>query len=120
MAQGDVEEALRLMIATKAAIVRRPRTGGAGGSSAAASDPKSVVFGIIRDSLRPGTSITAYADVLKQVVVRGFTEELLRETIADYEQLGILTLSSDASVIRSITWDSNTADAAQDQPSAPQ
>lgn len=120
VAQGDVEEALRLMIATKAAIVRRPRTGGAGGSSAAASDPKSVVFGIIRDSVRPGTSSTAYADVLKQVLVRGFTEELLRETIADYEQLGILTLSSDASVIRFITWDSNTADAAQDQPSAPQ
>ena len=126
VAQGDVEEALRLMVATKAAIVRRPRTGaaagGAGGSSAGASDPKSVVFGIIRDSVRPGASSTAYADVLKQVLVRGFTEELLRETIADYEQLGILTLSSDASVIRFITWDSSSSSSsnAQDQPSAPQ
>ena len=123
VAQGDVEEALRLMVATKAAIVRRPRTGAAaGGSSAAASDPKSVVFGIIRDSVRPGANSTAYADVLRQVLVRGYTEELLRETIADYEQLGILTLSSDASVIRFVTWDtsSSTTNAAPDQPSAPQ
>ena len=118
VAQGDVEEALRLMVATKAAIVRRPRTGGAGGSgSAVASDPKSLVFGIIRDSVRPGDNSTAYADVLKQVLVRGFTEELLRETIADYEQLGILTLSTDGSVIRFVTWDSGNS---QSQSSAPQ
>ena len=38
------------------------------------------------------------------MLIRGFTEDLLKETITEYEQLGILSLSADASVIRFVLW----------------
>ena len=109
VAPGDVEEALRLVVASKAAIVRRPRAqqGGQQAAPSAPSDPKSAVFGIIRDSARSSSdgSSVAYADVLRQVLVRGFTEDVLRDTLADYEQLGILALAADESTIRFLSWD---------------
>ena len=104
------------------------------------TDPKSIIFGIIKDAAKSGTVpfvvllenasiVTApfsrrffdphrFPDLLRQIIVRGFSEELLRETIHDYEELGILSLASDGSAVHFITWDQEPS--ADPQPLPPQ
>jgi DNA replication licensing factor MCM7 len=81
--EKDVEEAMRLVRASKDAIFRERET--------SYEDPKSRIFGLIRELLTAAnkTSI-AYSDVLGRVARAGFSEEQLVDTLAEYEALDVL------------------------------
>lgn len=69
------------------------------------SDSSSMIFSIIRElNEKSNGAGVSYADVLVQMVHKGFSESQLRETIQEYESLGIITLSADSSVITFNDW----------------
>ena len=65
-----------------------------------------MIFSIIRECNEKSNGAgIPYADVLIQILHKGFSETQLRDTIKEYEGLGIITLSADSSVITFNEWD---------------
>lgn len=97
---GDVEESLRLMEASKASLDEKNPRGRKTGFKK--KDFKAAIFEIIRSMARdPETQEFIrehkYTRVLEKVKARGFTEPQLEATILEYQELGVLMLSSSRS-----------------------
>jgi DNA replication licensing factor MCM7 len=86
--QNDIEEALRLMEASRNTINQDSQPKGK-------VDPVSAVFKIIRDECKKSSTMTASrANVLKRVVGQGFSEQELKNALKTYSELNVIVLSS--------------------------
>eukprot|EP00743_Colponemidia_sp_Colp-15_P002899 GILK01003138.1.p1 GENE.GILK01003138.1~~GILK01003138.1.p1 ORF type:complete len:762 (+),score=171.51 GILK01003138.1:72-2288(+) len=91
--RSDVDEAMRLMHASKISIVddepeRRAR------------DPKSMIFDIIRDvATKTGKTAVKYMDVEPRVLAKGYSKVQLTDTLSDYEELNVLQLTDNGQTI---------------------
>lgn len=91
--QNDIEEALRLMEASRNTINQD-----AGGKTKV--DPISAVFKIIREECRKNANSTASrTDILKRVIGQGFKEAELVTALKTYADLNVIILSSEQNKI---------------------
>ena len=64
------------------------------------TDTRSQIYDTIRAwSNTNHSDVAPYQTILAQLLHKGFSERQLRDTIEEYEQMGILVLSSEASTI---------------------
>jgi DNA replication licensing factor MCM7 len=94
--QSDVEEAIRLMYASKSSLLeQRTRSYPSGGSFTSSKrqlDYKSRIFNIIKEMARTKGSLElSYTEVVQKVVRGEYSEEQLQRTLQDYERLNLLT-----------------------------
>eukprot|EP00004_Rigifila_ramosa_P020187 TRINITY_DN5225_c0_g1_i1.p1 TRINITY_DN5225_c0_g1~~TRINITY_DN5225_c0_g1_i1.p1 ORF type:complete len:609 (-),score=162.88 TRINITY_DN5225_c0_g1_i1:32-1858(-) len=101
--EEDITEAIRLMRASSASV-RAEETEEIGTHT---RDPKASIYAIIRDNAKsrlslslPGPQYIPVADILPQILAKGFTQKNLDDTLADYEALGVWQISTDRSRIR--------------------
>eukprot|EP00762_Andalucia_godoyi_P007574 ANDGO_00816.mRNA.1 DNA replication licensing factor MCM7 len=103
--QSDVEEAIRLMQASKSALVNDDEHGRrTGGRNNAQADPISAIYAIIREHLKKDPAGSHLVEeILPQVIARGFTRPLLEETIKTYQELNVIHVSADSLSIKLIS-----------------
>lgn len=91
--QDDIEEALRLMEASRNTINQdtAPKT---------KFDPISAVFKIIREECKKGENqTTSKTAILKRVVGKGYSENELNQALETYSDLNVIMLNRDATLI---------------------
>ena len=91
----DIDEAIRLTHASKASLLDD-----ANNSNVNSEDAISSIYQIMRDYVaQRNISDINYAQIENMVVKKGFTSQQLRACLSEYEQLGVIHLDNDGSVI---------------------
>jgi len=97
---ADVEEALRLLDASKASLWDSQHGSGTTGPRRAASDFATAVFSIVRDWALSHDEIEVnYEDLLPVVLARGYSQQQLDQTLEMYERLEIWIVSANRRTI---------------------
>jgi DNA replication licensing factor MCM7 len=92
----DVDEAIRLMHASKSSLEEEA-------SKSKAIDTMSAIYNIIRETAQQQNSTSvSYDEVTQKAVRKGYREEDIKKTIAEYEALNIFMLSEDKTTINFI------------------
>jgi DNA replication licensing factor MCM7 len=90
----DIDEAIRLTHASKASLL--DDTSGAGANN---EDVMSAIYNIMRDYAATRNSDVNFVQIEAMVVKKGFTSQQLRTCMNEYQQLGVISVDTDGSVI---------------------
>lgn len=90
----DIDEAIRLTHASKASLLEDPATQGAG-----SEDVMSAIYNIMRDYAVTRNSAVNFVQIEAMIVKKGFTSQQLRACMSEYQQLGVISVESDGSMI---------------------
>eukprot|EP01107_Rhizomastix_libera_P013681 TRINITY_DN3841_c0_g1_i1.p1 TRINITY_DN3841_c0_g1~~TRINITY_DN3841_c0_g1_i1.p1 ORF type:complete len:488 (-),score=109.40 TRINITY_DN3841_c0_g1_i1:10-1272(-) len=104
VAQGDLEEAIRLLNQSKSSLKdRQQRQPGFGGH---VRDDLSDVYSIIRDlAVAHGSPSIQYADALALVLAKGFKQHQFEASLAEYEKIGVWQVNSNRTIIKMLGWE---------------
>lgn len=100
VAREDVDEAIRLVKASKSSILSDPSgaeggSGAAGGGGGVREDVRSRVFNLLRDMIKTsGATSLKMAEVQERVTHAGFSEADLEATLREYEGLNVLHMNA--------------------------
>ena len=94
VSHADIDEAIRLTHASKASLIEDTVT--QGGSS---EDVMSAIYNIMRDYAVTRNSAVNFVQIEAMVLKKGFTSQQLRSCMAEYQQLGVISVDSDGSMI---------------------
>uniref|UniRef100_A0A915DSI2 DNA replication licensing factor MCM7 n=1 Tax=Ditylenchus dipsaci TaxID=166011 RepID=A0A915DSI2_9BILA len=97
VSEEDVEEAIRLMMASKASLhSRQPRI-------EKYKDPREKAFNVIRELLQESNKAPVKLDlVYKKCNQKGFTDQVVANCISDWSEAGVLSVDSAKQCIQSI------------------
>ena len=91
--QDDIEEALRLMEASRNSINQDS-------APKQKIDPISAVFKVIREECKKGENLTASrTSILKRLVGKGFSETELNQALDTYSELNVIMLSNEKNLV---------------------
>jgi DNA replication licensing factor MCM7 len=90
----DIDEAIRLTHASKASLL--DDTSGVGANN---EDVMSAIYNIMRDYAATRNSDVNFVQIETMVLKKGFTSQQLRTCMNEYQQLGVISVDTDGSVI---------------------
>jgi DNA replication licensing factor MCM7 len=92
--QKDIDEAIRLVNASKASVIESDHGGDKGGSGAEAGDYMSRLWGLFRDkAIADRTSYVTVADAQQLTTAAGMGSRQLETFLSEYQALGLLALN---------------------------
>lgn len=94
VSHADIDEAIRLTHASKASLVED--TGNQGGST---EDVMSAIYNVMRDYAVTRNSAVNFVQIEAMILKKGFTSQQLRTCMSEYQQLGVISVDSDGSMI---------------------
>jgi len=90
----DIDEAIRLTHASKASL-----EDDVAHSAANSEDVMSSIYNIMRDFAAMRNSVVNFVQIEAMILKKGFTSQQLRSCLHEYQELGVISLDSDSSVI---------------------
>ena len=96
VAQADVDEAMRLMDASRASVLHTQQQGQQKGPNASMMDPSTRIYSMIREMASlAGNKEVLMDDLREKIRLAGYSEQQLIATIDMFETASIWTLSAD-------------------------